>query len=379
MQVTTAGVCPPRFAPVAEAFAENFASRGEVGASLCVIQHGEVLVDLWGGWADDERSRPWQADTLVDFYSAGKAIVATLLLQLVDRGDIGLDTPVAEVWPEFGAHGKHRVTIRQALCHEAAVPAIRATLTDADLFDWDTMASALADTEPWWEIGTRHAYHTNTYGHLIGELVHRVSGEMPGARLRRITREIGADIHFGVPDADLGRCADVLWAPARPIGAFDFSALQGDALMNALAHFNPPGYSSIGVVNTRAWRQAQVPSTNGHGSARGLATFYAALLEDGLVLSEQLRSVASRPQAPGPCSILGEDLAFGLGFTPTSERRPLGTSTRSFGHFGTGGALGFADPDRGLSFGYVMNHVIPRWQSTRNRALIDALYRCLEG
>ena len=148
--------------------------------------------------------------------------------------------------------------------------------------------------------------------------------------------------------------------------------------MNALAHFNPPGYSSMGIVNSAAWRSNEVPSTNGHASARGLAAFYAALIGPDPLLTPALLATATTPQTPGPCPILGEDIAFGLGFTPTSERRPLGRGPRAFGHFGTGGALGYADPDRGIAFGYVMNHVIPRWQSTHNRALIDALEASLD-
>ena len=371
------GTCAPGFEPVRAAFAENFASRGEVGASVCIIRNHEVLVDLWGGWADEALTRPWEADTLVDFYSAGKGVAAALLLQLVDQGVLGLDTRVAEVWPEFAAHGKHDVTVRHALCHEATVPAIRAILTDDDLFDWATMTAALADTAPWWPLGTRHAYHTNTFGHLVGEIVHRASGEMPQQRLRRITDAIGADVFFGVPDTELARCADVIWASVGSAANFDFSTLEGDQLMYALAHFNPPGYSSIGLVNTRAWRQAQVPSTNGHGSARGMARFYDALITPDLVLSPATVATAATPQALGPCPMLGEDLQFGIGFQPTSVRRPLGTNPHSFGHFGTGGALGFGDPDGGIAFGYVMNHVIPRWQSTRNRALIDTFHACL--
>jgi CubicO group peptidase (beta-lactamase class C family) len=375
------GACAPGFEPVRSSFEQNFLSSGEVGAALCVQRHGEVIIDLWGGWTDEARTIPWRADTLVDMYSVGKAIVGTLLLQLVDSGELSLDTRIAEVWPEFAAHGKGGVTVRQALCHEATVPALRTLLTDDDLLQWDTMAAALADTPPWWPLGTRHAYHTNTFGHLIGETVHRATGMLPGARLARLAQQLGADVHIGVPDDDLDRCADVIWAPSSPTPAIDIAVaaqqLDGDPLMNVLAHFNPPGYSSIGVVNTRAWRQAEVPSTNAHGSARGLATFYAGLLDDARVLSPATLATACQPQAVGPCPILGEDLAFGLGFQPTSERRPLGTNPRSFGHFGTGGAVGFADPDTGIAFGYVMNHVIPRWQSTRNRALIDSLYACL--
>ncbi len=309
----------------------------------------------------------------MNYYSVGKAVAATLVLRLVDAGEIGLDTPVADVWPEFGAHGKHTVTVADALSHRAAVPAIRRPMTDDDLADWSLMAEALAATEPWWPIGSRHGYHTNTFGHLTGEIVRRVTGELPAAVLAGLASEIGADIHIGVPVGERHRCAEVIWdSPVPPIPA-DTSGLEGDVLLNLQAHFNPPGYSSVGLVNSDFWRSVQVPSTNGHGTARGLAGFYAALLDPGRVLSPDLLATAAQPASVGPCPILGEDVVFGLGFTPTTERRPLGESPRAFGHFGTGGALGFADPDAGIAFGYVMNHVIPRWQSTRNRALIDAL------
>lgn len=371
------GHCAPGLEAVRRAFAANFAERGEVGAGLCVFVDGEVVVDLAGGWADEARVRPWMPDTLVDVYSAGKALVSTLALRLVDDGRIALDTPIAEVWPEFARGGKQGATLRHVLCHRAGVPAIREPLTDDDLWDWDRMAAAVAATDPWWEPGARHAYHTNTFGHLVGETVRRVSGEMPGARLRAVAAPLGADLWFGVPPEHHDRCADVIWASPVPVDREPYRGLEGDARMSALAHFNPPGYSSIGVVNTARWRSAQVPSTNGHGSARGLARFYAALLEPGRLLSPDLLALATRAHSTGPCPILGEDVSFGLGFTPTSERRPLGPNPRSFGHFGTGGALGFADPDAGVAFGYVMNHVVPRWQSTRNRSVVDALYASL--
>jgi CubicO group peptidase (beta-lactamase class C family) len=377
VDIPIVGRCAPELDAVGAAFAGNFVERGEVGAGLCVIVDGEVVVDLSGGWADERRTRPWTSDTLVNIYSAGKAVVSTLALQLVDQGRISLDTPLADVWPEFAQGGKGGATLRHALCHRAGVPAIREPLTDDALWDWDRMAAAVAATDAWWEPGARHAYHTNTFGHLVGETIRRVSGDLPGARLRTVTEPLGIDVWIGLPDEHHARCAEVIWAPPIPIGEVRYQGLEGDALMSALAHFNPPGYSSIGVVNTARWRSAQVPSTNGHGSAVGLARFYAALLEPNRLLSPDLLALATRAQSTGPCPILGEEASFGLGFTPTTERRPLGPNPRSFGHFGTGGALGFADPDAGVAFGYVMNHVIPRWQSTRNRALIDALYASL--
>ncbi len=376
---TISGWCDDDLLAVRDAFRQNFTERGEVGAALCIIRHGEVIVDLRGGCADEALTRPWEGDTLVNYYSVGKAIVATLVLQLVDQGIVTLDTRVADIWPEFATGGKHDVTIRHALCHRAGVPAIRRPLTDDDLFDWPLMTDALAATETWWPIDTRHAYHTNTFGHLTGEIIRRATGEMPGTALRRVADQVDADIWIGVTDEHHPRCADVIWAPSSDVHApaIDPSGLEGDALMNVLAHFNPPGYSSIGLVNTSRWRSAEVPSTNGHGTAHGLARFYSALLQPDRILSPDLLALATQPQSSGPCPILGEDVVFGLGFAPTTPRRPLGPNPRSFGHFGTGGALGFADPDTGIAFGYVMNHVIPRWQSSRNRALIDSLYGAL--
>ena len=377
MQIPISGHCDERFAAVRAAFAGNFADRGDVGAAVCVLIDGEPVIDLVGGWADEARTRRWQPDTMVNVYSVGKAIVALLVLQLVDDGTLSLDQPIASVWPEFAAHGKGAATIRHALCHQAGVPAIRERLTDDDLWDWQRMTDALAATEPWFEPGSRHIYHTNTYGHLVGGIVHRATGQLPGTRLRRITDPLGADFHWGLHAAEQGRCADVIWAPPVPMGAIDPFTIDGDAHLPMLGYFNPPGYSSNGVVNSPEWRAAQVPSTNGHSTAIGLARLYAAIIEPGRLLSPALLAEATRVQSEGPCPVLGEDVSFGLGFVPTSARRPLGTNQRSFGHFGTGGALGFADPDARLAFGYVMNHVVPRWQSTRNRALIDAVYSAL--
>jgi CubicO group peptidase (beta-lactamase class C family) len=368
------GHCATQFEPVREAFAANFVERGEVGAAVSVVIEGRTVVDLVGGWADEARTRPWAPDTIVNFYSVGKAIVALLALQLVDEGRLGLDDPIASVWPEFAAHGKGRASVRHALSHQAGVPAIRRRLTNDDLWSWQRMTDALAATAPWFEPGSRITYHTNTYGHLVGEIVHRVTGSLPAERLREVVGPLGADVQWGVPLDEQYRCADVIWAPAADMGAIDLDALEGDALMIYSGYVNPPGYSSNGVVNTPEWRGAQVPSTNGHGSATGLARLYSAIVEPGRLLSADLLTEATRVQAHGLCPVLGEEVAIGLGFVPTSARRPLGTSPRSFGHFGTGGALGFGDPDAQLGFGYVMNHVIPRWQSTRNRALVDALY-----
>lgn len=378
--VPVVGTCDPRFTLVKEEFIRNFAERDEVGAAVFVMVDGVPVVDLAGGWADADTRTPFGLDTLVDFYSVGKAFLALCALQLVDAGLVALDDPVAGVWPAFATAGKDLATLRHALCHRAAVPAIREPLTNDDLWRWDRMTSALAATEPWWEPGTRHAYHTNTYGHLVGEVIRRVSGETVRQRLAAVAGPLGADVHVGVPAAEVRRCARIYFVTHGGDGAGtlpDMAGLEPEQRMEMLSYFNPPGYSSIGVVNTAQWRRAEVPSTNGHGTARGVARIYDGLLQPGLLLSRELLSEAVSPQSEGYCPILHEDVTFGLGFKPTVPRRPFGPNPHSFGHFGTGGAVGFADPDARVAFGYVMNHVIPRWQSTRNRALIDAVYAVL--
>lgn len=371
------GYVAPGLEDVRDQFVTNFRERGEVGASVCAVVDGEIVVDLWGGAADAESGREWERDTLVDFYSAGKPLVACLVLQLVDAGLIGLDDPVESVWPEFAQGGKGSATVRHALSHRAGVPAISAPLANEDLWSWKTMVDALAATPAWFEPGSRLVYHTNTYGHLVGELARRVTGQMPGQLLMGIAGDLAADVHFGLRERDLDRCARVIWGSESSPAVLPSSEERTEDAMVLRGYFNPPGYSSMGVVNTPEWRKAQIPSTNGHGTAAGLASFYSGLLETGRVLSRALTEEATRVQAEGECPVLGEWAAFGLGFVPTSKRRRYGSNDGAFGHFGTGGAVGFADPDRSVAFGYVMNHVIPRWQSSRNRALIDALYASL--
>lgn len=374
------GTIAPGFEAVGAAMISNVVEHGEVGAAVCAFVDGRSVVDCWIGHRDAERTTPWTADTLADVYSVGKPIVATLVLQLVDEGRIDLDEPVATYWPEFAAGGKDRATVRHLLAHRAGVPAIREPLDDDDLFDFARMTRAVAATAAWWEPGTRHAYHTNTYGHLTGGLLHAVTGKRPGALLQeRIATPLGADVHFGVPTSELHRCADVLWqSPGIDPRDVDLESLEPEARMTMLGYVNPPGYSSMGVMNTDAWRRAEVPSTNGHATARGVATVYRGLLE-GRLLSPEVLAEATRPQSAGWCPTLGQEVTFGLGFQPWTEARPFGRNPGGYGHFGTGGSLGFADPSRGIAFGYVMNHVIPRWQSPRNRALVDAVYEGVDG
>jgi CubicO group peptidase (beta-lactamase class C family) len=373
------GTTDPVFEGVRTAFESCFAEHGEIGAAVHVVVDGVPVVDLWGGMADPATARRWEPDTLVDVYSVGKAFVATLLLELVDDGVVGLDDTIAQHWPAFAAEGKESFTIRDALCHRAGVPAIREPMTNEDLADFDRMAAAVAATAPWWPRGARHTYHTNTYGHLVGGIIRAVSGDLPGTRLSRLAEMLGADLYFGVPDGLLDRIAELQWAGAEPVVApDDADDLDPDQRMTKLSYVNPPGYSSMGIVNTRLWRQAQVPSTNGHASARGVAWFYDGLLNADMI-STDLLAEATSPQSVGWCPTLDRDVTFGLGFQLWTQDRPVGRTPGSFGHFGTGGSLGFADPSHGISFGYVMNHVTPRWQSPRNRVLVDAVYAAVNS
>lgn len=377
------GTCDARFAAVGDVFRDNF-ERGELGAGCTVVVDGRVVVDVWGGWADGSQRRPWARDTLVNAYSVGKPVVALAVLELVGAGDLDLDAPASTVWPELRA-GQLGATVRHVLSHQAGVPAIRTPMTDADLVDWRTMTDAIAATAPWWPPGAGLAYHTNTYGFLCGELARRVTGWEPREWLaRRVAGRLGADLHWGLGATDQRRCAEVDWVGGTSL-SIDWSTLDGlptEQAMVLLGYANPPGFSSMGIVNTPAWRAAQVPSTNLHATAAGVATLYAALAAGGAldgvrVVDAAVLAEATTTQAEGWCPVLQRDASFGLGFQPTRPDRPFGPNPGSFGHFGTGGALGFADPAAGVAFGYVMNRVVPRWQNDRNRALVDAVYSCL--
>jgi CubicO group peptidase (beta-lactamase class C family) len=373
------GHCDPRFAALRSAFSRNFREHDEVGAGLAVTVEGGLVVDLWAGWADRARTRPWRGDTLVNVFSVGKPMAAICLLALVERGQIDLDAPVAEHWPEFAAAEKDGVTARMLLGHRAGLPAIRRPLPPLGMYDWQLMTSALAAETPWWEPGRKHGYHVNTFGFLIGELVRRVSGETIGAFLRKaVSGPLGADFHFGISPSDERRVAEFIF-PDMPR---DFA--DGDTpSMVRNAYLNPPSLSGFGAVNTSAWRAAEMPSTNAHATAEGVARIYSALAAGGAVdgvrlLEEETVVLATRELSSGHDAVLDRPSRFGLGFQLTQPERPFGPGANSFGHFGAGGSLGFADPDHALAFAYTPNHGAgPRWQNPRNRGLIDALYASL--
>jgi CubicO group peptidase (beta-lactamase class C family) len=375
---TIGGTVDPGFKAVREAFADNFAKRGERGAAVTVAVNGRTVVDLWGGQA--AAGRPWGPDTLVNFFSVGKGLTALLAARLAGEGRLDMDAPVVRYWPEFGAAGKDRVTVRQLLSHQAGLPALRRRMPPGSMLDWRAMTAALAAEEPWWTPGEGHGYHVNTFGFLVGEVIRRATGHGVGALLREeIAGPLGADVHIGLPAAEHHRVAEFAWAEAPP-ETDRAGELSDDQLMEYNAYFNPGGFSGMGVINSAAWREAEIPSTNGHGSARGVARIYAALAGGSRgvrVVSAAALADATVEQAVGEDRVLHRPSRFGSGFQLTQPERPLGPNPRSFGHFGAGGSLGFCDPDTGMAFAYVMNEMGPRWQNPRNKALVDAVYACL--
>jgi len=362
----------------------NFREHDEIGAGVCVELSGRRVVDLWGGHCDAARTRPWERDTLINAFSVGKGITSMLVLALVERGVLHLDAPVCRVWPEFEAEGQSDITVRVLLSHRAGLPCLRATLPEGAMLDWEVMTRQLAAERPFWKPGTQHGYHVNTFGFLIGEVLRRVTGLRVGEALREfVTEPLGADYHIGLPAREHHRVADFLWphnienanSKALALGLNAAGDSERD-LMIRHAYFNPMGLSGHGVVHTAPWREAEIPSTNSHGTARAVAEVYSAFIAGGLVGTE-LRADALSTHSEGNDLILEKPSHFGLGFQLPQESRPIGPNPGSFGHFGYGGSIGFADPEAGIAFGYLMNRPGERWQTPRAQNLIDAVYASL--
>jgi CubicO group peptidase (beta-lactamase class C family) len=386
MAVTIEGTCDPRFARVRAEFAENFASRHECGAALAVTIDGENVIDLWGGYADHERTRPWARDTIVNVFSTTKGLTAMCALRLVDQGKLDLDAAVTRYWPEFGQAGKSKIPVRHLLNHRAGLPAIREKMPDDAFYRWDFMTEVLAAEQPWWEPGSRHGYHAITFGWLVGEVVRRISGKSLGTYFRdEIASPLGIDCHIGLQQHDDDRCAEMIAAPPPPpgqINLFDYAA-QNPESATGKAFMNPPTAMRLGAVNSREWRGAEIPAANGHTTARALARLYGALARGGevdgvRVLSAEGIRRAYTEQSSGIDEVLRIPTRFGAGFILTQPHDPMGPNPRPFGHPGAGGSLGFADPDAKVGFGYTMNKMGPYILiDPRARALIDALYASL--
>ncbi|MEV6397933.1 serine hydrolase domain-containing protein [Streptomyces sp. NPDC051907] len=376
------GHCDDRFAAVRAAFEENFHERGELGAAVTVLHGGETVVDLWGGWADAARSRPWERDTLVNVWSTTKGPTALCAHLLADRGQLDLDAPVAAYWPEFAAAGKESIPVRHLLSHRAGLAGLREPHTLAELYDWELTCARLAATEPWWTPGTQSGYHAMTYGFLVGEVVRRITGQLPGDFLRQeVTGPLGIDFAIGLPEKEAGRAAELVHPPAEE--GSQQAALFAQMHPVALAALVNP-LVSVSEANTAAWRAAQLPAANGHGTARAVAALYGVLAGRDEFAGRPLLSAEAAArvrEGQGSC----RDLVLGAGFAHDTElalglwlsgrNRSYGPNPRAFGHDGFGGSFGLADPEADMSMGYVMNRMGPHIaDDPRKTALIDAVY-----
>jgi CubicO group peptidase (beta-lactamase class C family) len=382
---------------VREAFAENFATRGDVGAAVCVYVEGTPVVDLWGGYANAARTQPWDQDTIVNVASTTKGMVALCAHMLVERGLLDLDAPVARYWPEFARADKAHIPVRWLLSHRAGLPAIRQDMPPQSLYDWHAFPRALAAEAPWWTPGTQHGYHALTFGYLVGEVIRRISGTSVGQFFRaEVAEPLGADFFIGVPASADARAAETLPdLPPLPGETTVWEVLLRDPASMATRTFaNPPRGPE--VRNSRAWRAAEIPAGNGHTTARALARIYGALADGGTLdgvhlLHPATIDAAMVEQSSGPDAILPYPTRFGLGFMLTLPEQagvagtgipPFGPNPRAFGHPGAGGSIGFADLDGRLGFGYVMNQYqtgTPRNPDLRWVTLAEAAYNALRG
>lgn len=328
------GFVAPGLQDVEAAFAEVIERQPGTGAALAVWSEGRWLADLWGGPADAARRRGWSRESIAQPYSVSKPFAAVCALRLVQRGALGLDAPVKRYWPEFTAEA----TVRQLLSHQAGVVALRAPAPTELFFDWDGMCRRLAAEPPAWEPGTAIGESALFYGHLLGELVRRIDGRQIGAFLRdEVTRPLGLDFAFGLSPADQARAVELTGLDEsfrRPV--------PGQPELYQLAIGNPPGARDAEVVNSARWRAAEIPAINGHGTARGVAGLYAALL-DGKLLEPSLLEEATSVQASGIDQVFGEPAGWGLGF---------GVDADGFGMGGLGGSFGGASRD-GYTFAFV--------------------------
>jgi len=366
------GVCPPRFEAVRGAFAANFAEGLELGARFALAIEGEVVVDLMAGWADRDRIRPFDDDTLTPVFSTTKAMASFMVARLVGEGRLDYRQRVAELWPEFAAAGKQDVTVEQVLSHQAGLCGLWGPMTPADWLDWNGVCARLAAMAPLWPPGTASGYHPVTFGYLVGEIFRRADGRTIGTALRQdIAGPLGLDLWIGLPDSEHGRVAEVRRPPAMP----DLGPMTEE---KRLAFFTK--WASPGGVDPATYRRAEIPSANGHATAPALALLMAVLASDGdlgvtRVLPEGLAAEASRSRIAGQDLVLPYEMSWGAGFIRNEGLWIYGPGAESFGHSGWGGSCAFADPERGVSGAYVMNRQSAELIADRRaRRLIEATY-----
>jgi CubicO group peptidase (beta-lactamase class C family) len=389
------GWTDPRFDGVRDAFAANFDEGLEVGAAFSAYHEGRKVVDLWGGVADQDTGRPWEEDTLVLVFSSTKGATALCAHLLAERGSLDVDAPVARYWPEFAAAGKENVTVSDLLTHQAGLAWIDGTMSLEDACRWDPVVAALAAEAPHWEPRTAHGYHATTFGWLVGEVVRRIDGRSLGRFFRdEVAAPLGIDFFIGLPESEEDRVAPLVTfdlsgvtAPGedgKPLEGFAaIAALLGPDVLITKALMAPGGaFNAPDAWNRREVRAAEIPAANGITDARSLARMYAGIIGEvdgvGVLGADQLgRAIVQQTSGPD-IVLLGMDMQFGLGFMVQSSLNPVGAAygaTHGFGHFGAGGSAGWADPDAGLGFGYVMNRMdVGLAGDVRSTRLINATY-----
>src|SRR6516165_7799087 len=282
------GTCSARFDPLRELFAAKLESGEDLGASLALNIDGEMVVDLWGGWADEAHAVPWTEHTITNVFSTTKTMTALAALVLVDRGELDLDATVAQYWPEFAERGKAGVKVRHLLSHTSGVSGWEQPVTLEDVYDWDKSTALLAAQAPWWELGTASGYHMLNYGHLIGEVIRRITGQRLGEFFAaHVAGPLGADFHIGLPPSEFHRVANVVPPPSYS----DVPPLDPNSDANRVAFktwTNPsaPPESSW----TEGWRRADIGAGNGHGNARSVARLQSAVACGGEVDGVRLLS-----------------------------------------------------------------------------------------
>jgi len=370
------GVCPPRFNAVKDAFAANFTDApeglNEQGARFSVCEDGEVVLDLWAGWADSARTVPYSAETLTPVFSTGKAVMALMIATCVERGLLDYDASVSRYWPAFGQAGKAEVTVAQMMSHQAGLPGFDTPEDPAIWFDREAVLARLCAQGPMWPVGSASGYSPIAIGFLAGELFRIVDGRSMGTALREdFAVPFGLDLWVGLPESEHGRVAQM----RKPTTATDLGVI--DAVKKAA--FLDKG-SAPGGRGSTEWRMIEIPSANLHGTARDLARIIGVaanggLLENKTILSPETLAAALRQRIHGQDRVLPFTLSWAAGLMRNEGLNIFGTNPDTVGHCGWGGSCAFADPATKLSGAYVMtrqsSHLVG---DPRARRLVDAFY-----
>jgi CubicO group peptidase (beta-lactamase class C family) len=374
------GSCDERFAAVRDALQRNIDSGEEVGASLVLDLDGEIAIDLWGGFRDEARTDPWTRDTITNVWSTTKTVTSLAALMLVERGQLDVDAPVAAYWPEFAANGKQDVLIRHLLSHTSGVSGLDQPAVTADLYDWDKSTARFAAQAPWWTPGTASGYHALNFGHLIGEVLRRITGtSLKQFVADEIAGPLGADFQIGAAESDWSRIADVIPPPPLP---FDLAALGPDSPV--VKTFTGPAVGAA-EANTPDWRQADIGAANGHGNARSVARILSVISRGGEVdgvrlLSPQTIDLIFREQANGTDLVLGVPLRFGIGYgLPFPATLSWIPDEKICFWGGWGGSMIVMDVDRRMTISYMMNNMAPGIiGSPRSEQYGKAIYAALD-